>query len=307
MSFTPGPKEAGTVPVRVQVIDVEAMALDLVVPSYLPARDLTQRIARDARLGAYWEDGSRRLFWLRARGRLLGDDERLQDLGVVAGELLHLLPQPPSGVGVIERRPEYPDNLGYSGSGWWMVLGSIVVLVAWVLAWGVAMSVNQSVLVNMPSAVGLALLSTAFVRHLLGGDGKNWQIPVLSFVVFAPLVLMSGFIAIGFVGAEDGGLGRVAIALGPAIMFGMFGVVLGWLAWYGAVEPLPQIKAEQEATDAAQAAPTVPCGICGGGVNVEVLADCKYRCGRQFHVGCYKAREAVAVGGACSVCGYAPQ
>ena len=304
MSLVAGPQEAGTVPVRVQVIDVEAMALDLVVPTYLPARDLTQRIARDARLGAYWQDGSRRLFWLRARGRVLGDDERLQDLGVVAGELLHLLPQPPPNSGVIERRPEYPNNLGYAGSGWLMVAGSTAVLVAWVLAWGVAMSANQSVLVNMPPALGLALLSTSFVRHLLGGDGKNWQIPVLGFVVFLPLIGLTAGIAVAFLGAEE--LGRVAIAVGPAALIGMFGVVLGWLAWYGAVEPLPQIKAAQAAVDAAQAPVTVPCGICGGPVTPEVLADCKYRCGRQFHVGCYNAREAVAVGDSCAVCGYQP-
>src|SRR5688572_11896464 len=104
------PQDAQSVPVRVQVIDLEPFALDMVVPTYLPARDLTQRVARDAGLGAYWPDGTRRMFYLRARGRLLAEDERLQDLGVVAYELLHLLPQPPEGSGLEERPPEYPPN-----------------------------------------------------------------------------------------------------------------------------------------------------------------------------------------------------
>ncbi|MDI6772700.1 MAG: hypothetical protein QME77_08970, partial [bacterium] len=53
-----------TVTVRVQVIDMNSFTLDLQVPTYLPARDLTQRIARDAGLDAYWDDGRRRLYWL---------------------------------------------------------------------------------------------------------------------------------------------------------------------------------------------------------------------------------------------------
>src|SRR5689334_10487542 len=94
-AFPPlAPQDAGTVPVRVQVIDLEPFALDMVVPTYLPAKDLTQRVARDAGLGAYWPDGTRRLFYLRARGRLLGEEEKLQDLGVIPYELLHLLPEP---------------------------------------------------------------------------------------------------------------------------------------------------------------------------------------------------------------------
>ena len=111
------PRDAGTVPVHVQVIDMKPFSLDLVVPTYLPARDLTQRVARDAGLGAYWPDGTRREYWLRARGRLLQAEEKLQDLGVVPYELLHLLPQPPPGSGLEERPPEYPVNKGYAAAG----------------------------------------------------------------------------------------------------------------------------------------------------------------------------------------------
>ena len=50
--------DSQTVTVRVQVIDMESFTLDLRVPNYLPARDLTQRIARDAGLEAHWADGT---------------------------------------------------------------------------------------------------------------------------------------------------------------------------------------------------------------------------------------------------------
>ena len=51
--------DSQVVTVRVQVVDMQPFTLDLQVPTYLPARDLTQRIARDAGLNAYWTDGRR--------------------------------------------------------------------------------------------------------------------------------------------------------------------------------------------------------------------------------------------------------
>ncbi|MEC8424617.1 MAG: EsaB/YukD family protein, partial [Myxococcota bacterium] len=123
------PQVQQTVRVRVQVIDLESFTLDLIVPTYLPARDLTQRVARDAGLEAYWPDGRRRLYWLRARGRLLGDEDKLEQLGVVDGELVYLLPEPPSGSGVVEQTPDHPENRGYAGKGVFALLGSISSLI----------------------------------------------------------------------------------------------------------------------------------------------------------------------------------
>ena len=40
-----GPKDAQTIPVHVQVVDLEPMTLDVIPPDYLPAADLTQRVA----------------------------------------------------------------------------------------------------------------------------------------------------------------------------------------------------------------------------------------------------------------------
>ena len=131
--------EETTVQLRVQVIDLGARVLDLQVPTYLPARDLTVRLARDAGLEAWWPGNRRRRFWLRARGRLVQEDERLADLGVVNGELIYLLPEPPDGT-VAEQPPELPVTRGYAGAGVPVLIGSVLATLAWAGAWGMALT-----------------------------------------------------------------------------------------------------------------------------------------------------------------------
>lgn len=304
MSFPQaGPQDAGTVPVRVQVIDMEPFALDLVVPTYLSAGDLTQRVARDAGLGAYWPDGTRRLFWLRARGRVLQDHERLDDLGIVPHELLHLLPQPPQGAGVEERPPEYPETKGYAAAGNLNAAGGLALILVWTIGWALALMVSTNPLVGALPAAALALLCTSFARHLLGGEGSSIRVPVVGLLVFLPMFLLVGAPALLLGGVDPMAL---AVALLPGFVVGLFGVLLGWLAWYGAVEKLPErveahIKAEE-----AQA--VYNCGICGLPVTPDVRADCKFQCGQVFHSGCYAARMSVSQpGGGCPVCGFQPQ
>ncbi|MBW1879215.1 MAG: hypothetical protein JRJ84_12705 [Deltaproteobacteria bacterium] len=296
-----GPQDAGTVPVRVQVIDMEPFALDLVVPTYLSAGDLTQRVARDAGLGAYWEDGTRRMFWLRARGRVLQDNERLDDLGIVPYELLHLLPQPPQGTGVEERPPEYPQTKGYGVAGNLIVVGSLVMMGIWTTGWALALTVSQEVWVGMLPALGLALLCTSFARHLLGGQGSNWKIPVLALFVFFPQLGLAGIPAVVFSGVA---IQALLLALVTGLVIGLFGVLLGWLAWYGAVEKLPERVAAQVKAD--EAAAVYNCGICGLEVTPDVRMDCKFGCGQVFHSGCFMARQSVYQGTGCAVCGYQP-
>ena len=297
-----GPADAGTVPVRVQVIDLEPFALDLVVPTYLPARDLTQRVARDAGLGAYWEDGSRRLFWLRARGRLLQDEERLEDLGIVPHELLHLLPQPPEGSGVQERIPEYPENKGYAAAGTINALNGLVGVMVWTGLWALALTVSQSFTVGILPSLGLSLLCTSFARHLLGGQGSNWKVPIVGLFVYLPLVVIACMPGVALSGVP---IAKMAMAVAPGIIGGMIGVGMAWLAWYGAVEALPQVTRHAEVAKAVQEQ-TWQCGICGGTVTQDVRADCVYQCGRVFHVGCYRARQSVSRSDGCAVCGYTP-
>ena len=90
----------------------------------------------------------------------------------------------------------------------------------------------------------------------------------------------------------------------PGVLAGSVGVLVGWLAWWGPVEPLPPVE-EVEAVQERQAVATVTCAICGAQVAPEVRQECPHRCGRFFHVGCYQARMSVYRGdpGVCGICG----
>jgi uncharacterized ubiquitin-like protein YukD len=300
MSATQGPhlQPQQTVQVRVQVIDLKSVTLDLQVPTYLPARDLTHRIAQDAGLGAFWEDGRRRLYWLRARGCLLREDETLGDLGVINGELVYLLPEPPQGSGVVEQRPDYPENKGYAGKGIGVLLGSTLGVVVWAVAWGVALTVERSTATVMLPGLAMGLFCLSLARHLWGGRGDSLRIPAVAVVLFI-LVSVMAFLP-GVIKGE-----AVATVYSESIsglIMGMVGVFFGWLAWWGAVEPLPETAAEEAI--AQQSVVEVPCGICGLGVVPDVRQDCVHACGQTFHTGCYQARLAVYRGDArfCAVC-----
>lgn len=294
------PEQQQTVTIRVQIIDMNAFTLDLQVPTYLKARDLTQRVARDAGLKAHWDGGRRRLYWLRARGRLLGDDETLADLGVIDGELVYLLPEPPAGSGVIEQIPDYPETRGYAGKGTLALIGSLFVAVGWSLGWGLALSMERTELTVWLPGLGLGLLCAGFARHAWSGPGSQLRVVLTGLVLFP--MLMVPVILVPFLYGEDPGL-VFSDAIG-GLLLGIVGVFLGWMAWWGAVEPLPKEQDVQQAVQEQAAAAVVPCAICGGDVTADVRWECQYGCGRYFHVGCYKARTAVYRGDErkCAVC-----
>lgn len=288
-----------TVHLRVQVVDLKSFTLDLQVPTYLPARDLTQRIARDAGLSAYWEGGRRRLYWLRARGRLLQDEETLGALGVVDGELVYLLPEPPPGSGVAEQVPDYPATRGYAGKGTLALVGSLFGVMLYAVGWGAALTVQRSTWTVMAPGLGLGFLCLGVARHLWGGRGNQARVPATGFVLLVlvfVLVFLPGVVA----GAP---VGRVYSESVPGIIAGALGLLVGWLAWWGAVEPLPPLV-PQAVQAAQQAVTTVPCGICGGPVTPDVRADCAHGCGQTFHSGCLQARLSVYRGDPrqCGVC-----
>jgi hypothetical protein len=54
--------DAQTLQVRVQVVDIQSSNLELVLPAFLPAGDLSQRIARDAGLEALQRTGAVKCF-----------------------------------------------------------------------------------------------------------------------------------------------------------------------------------------------------------------------------------------------------
>ena len=287
-----------TVVLRVQVIDMESRTLDLQVPTYLPARDLTQRVARDAGLGAYWDDG-RRLFWLRARGRLLKDDENLADLGVIDGELVYLLPEPPAGSGVAEQPPDYPERRGYAGKGTLAVLGALAGTVTFAVAWGALLTLERTSWTVMPPGLGLGFLCISTSRHMWGGQGSKARVAVVGMMVYLML-----FVLVFLPGVALGeSAGEVYADSISGFIFGIVGIFVGWLSWWGAVEPLPT-KEQQAAQAPQEVVATVPCGICGGEVTPEVRSECQYGCGQYFHTGCYQARIAVYRGDPrfCAIC-----
>ena len=304
-----------TVTLRVQVVDLKSFTLDLQVPTYLPAQDLTQRIARDAGLDSHWENGQRRLYWLRARGRLLGDKETLSQLGVINGELVYLLPEPPLGSGVLEQPPDYPENLGYAGSGIPALMGTVGLVVAWSVGWGAALSLSRGIWEVLLPGLGLGLLCCNFARHAWGGQAYRPRVAFTALLLF----IMMMFLTLASVMAVDLAAPEYLSALpgretvptfkeifhdvAPGVITGFLGVFIGWLAWWGAVEPLPEQAPQVEAAE-QEAIAVVPCGICSGSVTAEVRMDCPYNCGQHFHAGCYQARVAVYRGDNrfCAVC-----
>lgn len=303
-----------TVTLRVQVVDMQSFTLDLQVPTYLPAQDLTQRIARDAGLDSHWENGQRRLYWLRARGRLLGDKETLSQLGVIDGELVYLLPEPPPGSGVLEQPPDYPENFGYAGSGIPALLGTVGLVMAWSVGWGAALTVSRHLGVVFLPGIGLGLLCCNFARHAWGGQAYRIRVALTALVLFIMMMILTLVVTVGADMLTPSMLtalpGRavsptfeeIVQDTAPGALAGFLGVFIGWLAWWGAVEPLPKQAPVVEAVQEAVA--VVSCGICSGSVTAEVRMDCPYNCGQHFHSGCYQARVAVYRGDQryCAVC-----
>ena len=296
-----GSPSADTVIVQVQVVDLEPRTLALELPTYLKAEDLTQRVARDAGLGAHWPDGNRRLFWLRARGRLLNDQETLGELGVVRGELLHLLPQPPAGAQVIEQVPDYPETRGYPARGNLALGLNALWVVVWAVGWGLALSVDRSLWTVLIPGFALGCLAVSLARHLFGGEGRRGRVAGVGAAVTLVLCALTVVIPLAY-GGEPGTLVR---EVAPGWITALLGVLIGWLAWWGAVEPLPPREEVQAAAELTPAPAHATCYICQQAIDPAYQQACRHGCGMMFHVGCYQARTAAAgrqEEGKCEVC-----
>lgn len=282
-----------TATVVVVVIDLTPARLPMTVPTYLPAADLTQRIARDAGLDAFWPDGSRRTWTLRARGRILEDEERLGQLGVGDGELVWLLPEPPAGSPALERaRPSAVEARGGAVELAVRALGLCAVAAAWAVGAASAPSLWSGAL----PAAGVGVLCSRLAARAWGGRATAWRVPVGAAVV--GIALTGAVVFVSSVASAAPWSVRLLVfgGAGPGLTFGL---AVGWLASLGPVDPLPM-----RATDPAAGPVVEPdCGVCGGPVAEGVRAGCARGCGLQFHAGCLRARQAVARGDACAVCG----
>jgi hypothetical protein len=285
------PREAGTVPVRVQVVDTAPRVIDPTVPTYLDAADLTQRIARDAGLGGWWEDGTRRGFGLWARGRLVQAHERLADANVVPYELLHLLPEPRRGAGIQER----PLGLTETGDAPSRATRffRLVWALAWLALWSVAIDTRPGPAVAWTGAFVTPILVLGAVRGFTWGSPTAWP---AAWGVAGTMVATSLPLAIGLSAAPEATRWVVGVSalLGLAV-----GACAAWLIWLGPM-PLPAVD---EAKPQVAYTMVAACGICGGAVTSDVVEPCVHGCGRTFHRGCLRARESVSQGPGCAVCG----
>jgi hypothetical protein len=273
----------------------------MIVPTYIEAKDLSQRIARDANLGAYWPDGTRREFWIRARGRILAGEEKLDSLGVVNGELIHVLPQPPANSGVIERPPVLPEKETGSLRSRVRMVRAILGLLALTIIWSVALSAGAAFHVVLIPSVAVALMAVTAARHFWGPPGSAIRIPLVGIAVYL-LMMLVAFLPV-FISGES--LVYSLLMLLLAFFAGVSGVFMGWLAWYGAVEPLPEARIQQMAQQ-LQEVREAPCALCQQPVDLgdpAIRLD-RHCCGQVFHSGCYKARAAVTREGTCAFCGY---
>jgi hypothetical protein len=298
MAALGGAAAAGsTASVVVVVVDLVPARLAMTVPTYLLAADLSQRIARDAGLEAYWPDGTRRTWTLRARGRILEDGERLADLGVGDSEMVWLLPEPPAGSPALERayvdRPDTragPLELG-ARAGALVLLGG---------AWAAGATALPSWWTGLWPALGVGVLASRLSARAWGGRAMALRVPITAGLLGTGLALVAS--AAPLVGSAAPVAERIQVG-GGAFLGVLTGILVGWLASLGAVDPLPV----REATSAEGPARSVACGVCGGPVDAAVLATCPHAgdCARAFHAGCMRARQAVARGAGCAVCGRA--
>ncbi|GEM_PF-830891 len=296
-----GSPTADTVIVQVQVVDLVPKSLTLELPTFLKSGDLTQRVARDAGLGAHWEDGNRRLYWLRARGRLMTDEETLGDLGVVRGELLHLLPQPPAGAQVVEQVPDYPETRGYPARGNLALGLNLLWVLAWAFGWGLALSADRGLWTVLLPGFALGCLCVSMARHLFGGEGRRGRVAAVGAAAALLLCSLSVVVPLYY----GGDPAAVAREVAPGWILALLGVLVGWLAWWGAVEPLPPRAEVQAAAELTQAPAQASCYICQQGIDPTVQQPCRHGCGMMFHVGCYQARSAAAGrsdDGQCEIC-----
>jgi hypothetical protein len=276
--------EQNTVSLRVQVIDMEPQILDLRLPTFLKSSDLSQRIAREAGLQAYWPDRTRKLYALRTRGRMLQSNETLHDLRVVDNELLYILPQIRQGSQLQEQQPEYPAESSYAAGALSILLGLVVTIMFFSVNWGLSLSEEGDWTTLIFPAMAVGVLCTSFSRHAWGGKAMQPQVIGSAFLLYL-MAILPCFLVSFLIPVDSGFLKRMV----PGVVSGVVGLLISWLAWWGAVERLIRKKKEvvQEQVQQTQ----FTCAICGGVIKPAVLVSCIHKCGRNYHKGCFTANK----------------
>ena len=287
--------QQNTVLLRVQVIDMEPKKLDLRLPIFLKASDVSQRIAREAGLQAFWPDNTRKLYALRARGRLLHPNETLGDLRIMDNELLYILPQIRSNT-LKEQFPEYPEETNYAAGALSILCIQIFFIFFLSVNWGLSITEQFHWAAQLFPSLSIGVLCIAFARHAWGGKAMRTKVVLSAFVLYL-MALVSCFLVSLVVPTEEGFLNRMF----PGVITGIVAMLIGWMSWWGAVEALVRKKVEQK--QETNKPVNHRCGVCGGTIAKNVL---KYSpcCRRYFHTGCYIAAQDAYRGpiGFCPVC-----
>ena len=278
--------EQHNVRVRVQVIDAQPSILSTTVATYLPMDQLTQLIARESGLQAFWPNGVRRLYWLRARGRLLQPNETLADVGVVGDELVYLLPQPPPDMTAYEQSPDYPERHPYLGQGYPILILSLFNIMFWGLGWCIAIQFEPTWWISVLPGLGFGVLNVHFARHIWGGRASRIRVWITASVFMVVMVAFSMFCVL-LLPPLDAELSMADFLwqILPGLFLALISIIVAYIAWWGPVEPLT-VGPKAVVEDNTEAALPI-CGICGTGVEADVLVRCQYRCSRIFHTGCY--------------------
>ena len=203
---------------------------------------------------------------------------------------------------MLERPPDYPVNKGYPAKGTVALITALAFTGLWTICWGVALSEERNNWTVALPALALGLITTSFARHAWGGLGSRARVALTSLAVMVPSLMLAFVIAARLADLEADALKFFAVS---GLAWGMVGVMLGWLAWWGAVDPLPERPDEDLAVE--EVAAVVDCGLCGQDVAPDVRTECAYGCGRFFHTGCHRARVAAYTGdpSECAACGAA--
>jgi len=288
--------QQNTVLLRVQVIDMEPKKLDLRLPLFLRASDVSQRIAREAGLQTFWPDNTRKLYALRARGRLLHPDETLGNLQIMDNELLYILPQIRPNTPLQEQYPEYPVETNYAAGALSILCIQISVIMFFSVNWGLSIAESGHWATLLFPSMGIGVMCTAFARHAWGG--KAMRIKIIGSALVLYLMAIVPCFVVSYIIPIDEGFGqRLLLGFGT----GFVGLLISWIAWWGAVEPLVHKKVVQKQVQAKKT--QHQCGLCGGGISSEVL-EFSACCNRWFHTGCYAASHAAYRGpkGFCPIC-----
>ena len=252
------------------------------MPVYLKASDLSQRINRDAGLEPFWPNRKRKLYWMRARGRLLQDHDTLQELGVIDNELIYILPQPLPEMGVVEQNPDYPKVNDYLGQGLPLLVFMLFAIITWSFCWGFAINASRHLLVSILPSMGVSVLCISFSRHAWGGILPTQRLEVRHFFLYTLSVLFASLTPL--VTFEMTFTEFILFAV--PVLFPVSRLAHGLACLVGLCGTTSQTPCGRE-----ERRVSTTCAICQPAIEEEVLTGCKYgKCGQAFHVGCRQAR-----------------